>query len=557
MFVKNFKRDIQFSLFFLSLLLSVTAQATGPQSGIAYHGRIIKPDGTPLESDNVSFRLQIRSLGSENCVLFEEIHVRDMSNSAGIFAVTLNDGQGNRTDSTGYTLDQVFGNRGKFVVPTGTCDAGAGVTTEWQPNASDGRRFQVHFKDSSMTTWEPMPIQNIDFVPMAIEAKQVGGYHAKSLLRVENNTTPGTIDPLTQTHYDELMNLILGTSTQYTKVGHETDSTVKSYAKANLPVCGVNEFLKATGINTWSCVAVVGASGGTVTSLTVGSGLIDGGGSTGTNITSTGTIAADFGTTSGKVAEGDDVRFNPTPIIGNALNYVRVNTGGTAYEVVTAGTILSAGGAIINGGNSLGATLTVGTNDAQSLAFETNNSTAMTIVNNGSVGIGTPTPAAKLDVAGDVKVGNSSATCNATTEGSQRYNSIDKAMEFCNGTAWTAFDSGGASNIPAGAIMAFDLTSCPTGWSEYTAAYGRFLRGIDKSGTNIDPSGQRAPGDLQNQGTAVNGMSVSVNAMNYSPNSGWGYGTNNVAYGAATGSLSSTDPETRPKNVAVLFCRKD
>jgi hypothetical protein len=45
--------------------------------------------------------------------------------------------------------------------------------------------------------------------------------------------------------------------------------------------------------------------------------------------------------------------------------------------------------------------------------------------------------------------------------------------------------------------MAFNLATCPNGWSEYTPAYGRFIRGIDKSGTAIDPDGQRALGNIQ------------------------------------------------------------
>src|SRR5215471_8524467 len=33
-----------------------------------------------------------------------------------------------------------------------------------------------------------------------------------------------------------------------------------------------------------------------------------------------------------------------------------------------------------------------------------------------------------------------------------------------------------------GAVMSFNRDSCPAGWKEYSPAYGRFIRGIDKSG---------------------------------------------------------------------------
>lgn len=60
----------------------------------------------------------------------------------------------------------------------------------------------------------------------------------------------------------------------------------------------------------------------------------------------------------------------------------------------------------------------------------------------GSVGIGNTAPKAKLHVTGEVKFGQTTMACNATTEGAQRYNSLTKAMEFCNGTSWQYFGSG-------------------------------------------------------------------------------------------------------------------
>lgn len=71
----------------------------------------------------------------------------------------------------------------------------------------------------------------------------------------------------------------------------------------------------------------------------------------------------------------------------------------------------------------------------------------MTITSNGNVGIGTASPASKLDVAGEVKFGNTSSACSGTTEGQQRYNSTSKKMEFCNGTAWTEFGTGSGGGL--------------------------------------------------------------------------------------------------------------
>lgn len=68
-----------------------------------------------------------------------------------------------------------------------------------------------------------------------------------------------------------------------------------------------------------------------------------------------------------------------------------------------------------------------------------------TVTNAGSVGIGSTSPAAKLDVQGDVRIGNSLATCNGTVEGSQRYNATSKRMEFCNGTSWMAIGQSSGS----------------------------------------------------------------------------------------------------------------
>ncbi|WII71441.1 cell wall anchor protein [Bdellovibrio sp. 22V] len=96
-----------------------------------------------------------------------------------------------------------------------------------------------------------------------------------------------------------------------------------------------------------------------------------------TQVTGLGTAATkNFGTAAGNLVELDGTGKIPSSLLP------------------------SSGTNIVDGGNTTGATITIGTNDAQKFAFKTNNATAVTIGNTGFVGIGTTSPGAKLDVSG-------------------------------------------------------------------------------------------------------------------------------------------------------------
>ncbi len=56
----------------------------------------------------------------------------------------------------------------------------------------------------------------------------------------------------------------------------------------------------------------------------------------------------------------------------------------------------------------------------------------------GSVGIGTNSPQAKLDVAGGVRIADDTSSCTSTNEGTFRYVTATKKVEVCDGTSWTA-----------------------------------------------------------------------------------------------------------------------
>jgi hypothetical protein len=126
----------------------------------------------------------------------------------------------------------------------------------------------------------------------------------------------------------------------------------------------------------------------------------------------------------------------------------------------------------------------------------------------------------------------------------------------------------GKVSMPSGAVIAFNKTKCPIGWTEYMPAQGRFIRGIDKSGNRADPDGERLPGNLQddslNEHSHGGVISTSIGNDGKENRSYIDAGDGNIGRSTfnATGNntLSHTKTfggsETRPLNVALLYCVK-
>lgn len=98
--------------------------------------------------------------------------------------------------------------------------------------------------------------------------------------------------------------------------------------------------------------------------------------------------------------------------------------------------------------------------------------------NGGNVGIGTATPTASLEVAGGIKPGDQTQVtiCDASKEGTQRYNKLAHAMEYCGYNSgppvtYSWMPIGGASGINSCIIANSGVSwntataTCPVGYT--------------------------------------------------------------------------------------------
>ena len=120
--------------------------------------------------------------------------------------------------------------------------------------------------------------------------------------------------------------------------------------------------------------------------------------------------------------------------------------------------------------------------------------------------------------------------------------------------------------VPRDAVVAFELRECPAGWEEYERAYGRFIRGIDRSPINerIDPDGERIAGTLQDDNVGEHVHIYQGGGAGRAPTADndccdiretWSGGDWRQQNRRET--IQNPTGETRPNNVALLYCIKN
>ena len=169
-----------------------------------------------------------------------------------------------------------------------------------------------------------------------------------------------------------------------------------------------------------------------------------------------------------------------------AIGITGANNGYSRPTADARFTKLSAG--IVNGGNTTGADITIGTRDAQSLNLETTDAIRLTILAAGNVGIGTTTPGEKLTVSGNISANGTlvvAATGPSNGIGILGSNANAIGMRIQNtisgGSEWQLFSTG--TNYGAGL----------GGFGIYSVTANKYSFYADSLGNTTFPSSIRIP----------------------------------------------------------------
>ncbi len=213
---------VQKFFYFLIFSLVVAANVFAAPGRTTYQARIVKPDGYPLEANNVAFRFTILD-PTGSCVIYVENYAAvNMANSGGLISFSL--GSGVRSyPSSATTITSVFDNS----TTSYSCQS-PGIYT---PVSTDNRKIVMQFNDGN--GWQTLPAMAINAVPYAMYA----GKSEDSIL-----------------------------------LNGKADSSFVEYS--TIPTCGASQALNFNGA-TFSCITAGGGGGAsyTVTSTDVTSAL--------------------------------------------------------------------------------------------------------------------------------------------------------------------------------------------------------------------------------------------------------------------------------------------
>jgi len=134
-----------------------------------------------------------------------------------------------------------------------------------------------------------------------------------------------------------------------------------------------------------------------------------------------------------------------------------------------------------------------------------------------------------------IKIGSVSTACDGTTEGTVRYNSTAKRMEFCNGTEWKNISSGVLASLSIGSPSSSIVQSGPV---TFLVTYGS---GVDTATISL-VTGDVSLGGTDTTGCSVTGVTGSGSTRTVTVNSCTGTGTVSISLAANTAQSTTGDP---------------
>lgn len=159
----------------LVLFLCFTSRLEAAPTTLTYQGRIVKSDGAALEFSSVSFIFKITD-PSGACIIYQEqVNGYDMTNSNGVFDVSIGNGTVTYPNDGSLTILDAFNNSRSFV-----CSGGSNYIAK----TDDTRNLRVQFYDG--IGWQTISpdsvIRTVPFAGYSLSAQKLGPYAANDFL---------------------------------------------------------------------------------------------------------------------------------------------------------------------------------------------------------------------------------------------------------------------------------------------------------------------------------------------------------------------------------------
>ncbi|WP_413295217.1 tail fiber domain-containing protein [Bdellovibrio sp. HCB185ZH] len=302
-------------------------------NSLSYQGRIVKPDGSAFEANNVSFLFEITNPNG-TCVIYREQKSGvNMTNSNGIFDVPIGTGSKLFPPSPTITLLSVFDN--SQALDCG--DAINNVASTYTPALNHSRLLRVQFHDG--TGWQLITpdteIRSVPYAAYASGADTAQTLNGKSVSDFVLKTSIPTCGPNSFLSWNgsilsctSISSLTLSGDVSGASTGTSVDKIKGIAVDATAPTTG--QVLKFDGSKWIPAADATGGGGGSVTSVSGTAGQI-----TVTNGTTTPVLALDnVGTAGTYYKVTTDVHGRITSGVATlsasdipALDYSKITTG--------------------------------------------------------------------------------------------------------------------------------------------------------------------------------------------------------------------------------------